>query len=390
MYFNLVRYAFNKYSLLLYALIIIFFSLWYTNQIASVIKEQEISQANELANAYMTLNSSDANEDELEYVLEKIKNNNNIPVLWTDANQQIIAYKNFDEAKINANANYLENELNKIRSNKIEIKIDDNEVHYLYYKDSQILQKIKKYPYYQLFLVLLFFLISFIAFSSIRKAEQNQVWVGLAKETAHQLGTPISSLSAWIEILKEKLNDEDGQMMVNEMYKDLDRLYLVANRFSKIGSVPELNREPILPVLERVIDYMKKRAAYSIIFQLVDGTADAGNCYVNLNAQLFEWVLENLLKNALDAMEKNGKISLIISDTKEAIFIDIKDTGKGIPTNHFEKVFDTGFSTKKRGWGLGLALSKRIVEEYHNGKIFVKESTLNKGTTFRIVLKKCK
>jgi K+-sensing histidine kinase KdpD len=390
MYFNLVRYAFNKYSLLLYALIIIFFSLWYTNQIASVIKEQEISQANELANAYMTLNSSDANEDELEYVLEKIKNNNNIPVLWTDANQQIIAYKNFDEAKINANANYLENELNKIRSNKIEIKIDDNEVHYLYYKDSQILQKIKKYPYYQLFLVLLFFLISFIAFSSIRKAEQNQVWVGLAKETAHQLGTPISSLSAWIEILKEKLNDEDGQMMVNEMYKDLDRLYLVANRFSKIGSVPELNRVPILPVLERVVDYMKKRAAYSIIFQLVDGTADAGNCYVNLNAQLFEWVLENLLKNALDAMDKNGKISLIISDTKEAIFIDVKDTGKGIPTNHFEKVFDTGFSTKKRGWGLGLALSKRIVEEYHNGKIFVKESTLNKGTTFRIVLKKCK
>lgn len=390
MYFNLVRYAFNKYSLLLYALIIIFFSLWYTNQIASVIKEQEISQANELANAYMTLNSSDANEDELEYVLEKIKNNNNIPVLWTDANQQIIAYKNFDEAKINANANYLENELNKIKKNKIEIKIDDNEVHYLYYKDSQILQKIKKYPYYQLFLVLLFFLISFIAFSSIRKAEQNQVWVGLAKETAHQLGTPISSLSAWIEILKDKLNDEDGQMMVNEMHKDLDRLYLVANRFSKIGSVPELKREPILPVLERVIDYMKKRAAYSIIFQLVDGTADAGNCYVNLNAQLFEWVLENLLKNALDAMDKNGKISLIISDTKEAIFIDVKDTGKGIPTNHFEKVFDTGFSTKKRGWGLGLALSKRIVEEYHNGKIFVKESTLNKGTTFRIVLKKCK
>jgi K+-sensing histidine kinase KdpD len=390
MYFNLVRYAFNKYSLLLYALIIIFFSLWYTNQIASVIKEQEISQANELANAYMTLNSSDANEDELEYVLEKIKNNNNIPVLWTDANQQIIAYKNFDDAKINANENYLENELNKISNNKIEIKIDDNEVHYLYYKDSQILQKIKKYPYYQLFLVLLFFLISFIAFSSIRKAEQNQVWVGLAKETAHQLGTPISSLSAWIEILKEKLNDEDGQMMVNEMHKDLDRLYLVANRFSKIGSVPELKREPILPVLERVIDYMKKRAAYSIIFQLVDGTADAGNCYVNLNAQLFEWVLENLLKNALDAMDKNGKISLIISDTKEAIFIDVKDTGKGIPTNHFEKVFDTGFSTKKRGWGLGLALSKRIVEEYHNGKIFVKESTLNKGTTFRIVLKKCK
>jgi K+-sensing histidine kinase KdpD len=390
MYFNLVRYAFNKYSLLLYALIIIFFSLWYTNQIASVIKEQEISQANELANAYMTLNSSDANEDELEYVLEKIKNNNNIPVLWTDANQQIIAYKNFDEAKINANANYLENELNKIRNNKIEIKIDDNEVHYLYYKDSQILQKIKKYPYYQLFLVLLFFLISFIAFSSIRKAEQNQVWVGLAKETAHQLGTPISSLSAWIEILKDKLNDEDGQMMVNEMHKDLDRLYLVANRFSKIGSVPELNREPILPVLERVIDYMKKRAAYSIVFQLIDATADADNCYVNLNTQLFEWVLENLLKNALDAMDKNGKISLIISDTKEAIFIDVKDTGKGIPTNHFEKVFDTGFSTKKRGWGLGLALSKRIVEEYHNGKIFVKESTLNKGTTFRIVLKKCK
>jgi two-component sensor histidine kinase len=390
MYFNLVRYAFNKYSLLLYALIIIFFSLWYTNQIASVIKEQEISQANELANAYMTLNSSDANEDELEYVLEKIKNNNNIPVLWTDANQQIIAYKNFDDAKINANENYLENELNKISNNKIEIKIDDNEVHYLYYKDSQILQKIKKYPYYQLFLVLLFFLISFIAFSSIRKAEQNQVWVGLAKETAHQLGTPISSLSAWIEILKDKLNDEDGQMMVNEMHKDLDRLYLVANRFSKIGSVPELNREPILPVLERVIDYMKKRAAYSIVFQLIDATADADNCYVNLNTQLFEWVLENLLKNALDAMDKNGKISLIISDTKEAIFIDVKDTGKGIPTNHFEKVFDTGFSTKKRGWGLGLALSKRIVEEYHNGKIFVKESTLNKGTTFRIVLKKCK
>jgi signal transduction histidine kinase len=380
------QYVFNKFSLLFFALLIIIFSVGYTQKVASSIKNQEIEQANELANAYKILNSSDAGENELTYALEKIKNNKNIPIIWTDAQNNIIAYKNFNDSNITSNKNYLKNELQKLEDNRINILIDEHEKHFLYYKDSDLLRTIKNYPYYQLFLVFLFFLVSFIAFSSIRKAEQNQVWVGLAKETAHQLGTPISSLSAWIELLKDKLNEEDDKLIADEMNKDINRLILVANRFSKIGSTPELSKQNLIPILEQNVAYMKMRAAHSIVFQVINNANT--ELYANINIQLFEWVIENLLKNALDAMNKNGKITIFVAQEKEDILIDVIDTGKGIANKNIKDVFKTGYSTKKRGWGIGLALSKRIIEDYHKGKIFVKESTEGKGTTFRITIKK--
>ncbi|QQR97800.1 MAG: HAMP domain-containing histidine kinase [Sphingobacteriales bacterium] len=379
------QYVFNKFSLLFFALLIIIFSVGYTQKVASSIKNQEIEQANELANAYKILNSSDAGENELTYALEKIKNNKNIPIIWTDAQNNIIAYKNFNDSNITSNKNYLKNELQKLEDNRINILIDEHEKHFLYYKDSDLLRTIKNYPYYQLFLVFLFFLVSFIAFSSIRKAEQNQVWVGLAKETAHQLGTPISSLSAWIELLKDKLNEEDDKLIADEMNKDINRLILVANRFSKIGSTPELSKQNLIPILEQNVAYMKMRAAHSIVFQVINNANT--ELYANINIQLFEWVIENLLKNALDAMNKNGKITIFVAQEKEDILIDVIDTGKGIANKNIKDVFKTGYSTKKRGWGIGLALSKRIIEDYHKGKIFVKESTEGKGTTFRITIK---
>jgi len=380
------QYVFNKFSLLFFALLIIIFSVGYTQKVASSIKNQEIEQANELANAYKILNSSDAGENELTYALEKIKKNKNIPIIWSDAQNNIIAFKNFDEEKTKKDKNYLSNELKKLKDNRINILIDEHEEHYLYYKDSDLLRTIKNYPYFQLFLVFLFFLVSFIAFSSIRKAEQNQVWVGLAKETAHQLGTPISSLSAWIELLKDKLNEEDDKLIADEMNKDINRLILVANRFSKIGSTPELSKQNLIPILEQNVAYMKMRAAHSIVFQVINNANT--ELYANVNIQLFEWVIENLLKNALDAMNKNGKITIFVAQEKDDILIDVIDTGKGIANKNIKDVFKTGYSTKKRGWGIGLALSKRIIEDYHKGKIFVKESTEGKGTTFRITIKK--
>ena len=374
----------NKYLLLLLGVIIVGFSIWYTDQLAIVIKKQEIKQASDLANAYHILLSGDG--DNLAGALEYIKNNGNVPVIWTDGQNNILAYKNFDSSKVNVDTNYLKKQIGVLKDKKINIRIDEKEVHYLYYKDSLLLQKIKKYPYYQLFLVVLFFIISFIAFASIRKAEQNQVWVGLAKETAHQLGTPLSSISAWVEILKDKmLGDSEGLIMVEEMEKDVDRLDLVAKRFSKIGSAPELKIELLLPVVEIAVEYMKRRAAHAIVFQIKDTTD--GQCKALINIQLFEWVLENLIKNALDAMNNKGKIEFIIFEDKGHVCIDIKDSGKGIPSGSFETIFNTGYSTKKRGWGLGLALSRRIIQTYHKGKLFVKESALEKGSTFRIILK---
>ena len=376
-----------KLILFVFGVGIIFFSLWYTHILADEIAREEIQKANELASAYKTLNSTESDESELTDALETIKSNNNIPVIWANSNNEILGYKNFDSLKIRTGQQYLEYELKKLKKSKQFVIIDvaGAEKQYLYYEDSDLLKKIKKYPFYQLMLVALFFIISYAAFSATRRAQQNQVWVGLAKETAHQLGTPLSSLSAWIEMLRDKLTDEEGKMMIDEMEKDIDRLDLVTKRFSKIGSPPELQPTFLLDVIYHCVDYMSKRAAHNIQLQVKDATD--GLCKVNINAQLFEWVLENLMKNSLDAMEGKGKIEIIVFEKDGVVTIDLKDTGKGIPKNQFEEIFEPGFSTKKRGWGLGLTLSKRIIEEYHFGKIFVKDSVLGKGTTFRIMLK---
>ena len=378
----------NRWKIILFllAVSIVFFTLWYTQRLASSIAKEEIKKAQEIADAYNLLNSNTSDELELSKALDKIKLNSTIPVIWANRSDEILDFKNFDSIKINNNANYLKLELKKLKTKEqfIEIKVPDNQEQYLYYKDSDLLVSIRKYPYYVLALVALFFVISYAAFTSARRAEQNQVWVGLAKETAHQLGTPLSSLTAWIDILREKLNTEEDAVMFDEMQKDIDRLVLIAERFSKIGSVPELEKYRVVDVLQNGVDYISKRASKKIHIFLVKDT-DV-NLFAMLNPPLFEWVLENLMKNALDAMEDTGEIHVYAFDRDGFINVDITDTGKGIPKNNIEQIFQPGFSTKKRGWGLGLTLARRIIEEYHHGKIFVKESSA-KGTTFRIILK---
>jgi len=375
-----------KILLFLFALSIIFFTLWYTQRLASSIAKEEIKKASEIADAYKILNSNTTDDLDLSKALDKIKYNTTIPVIWANAADEILAEKNFDSVKVSKDKKYLINQLRKLKSIKqyINIQLPENETQFLYYKDSDLLVSIRQYPFYVLALVALFFIISYAAFTSARRAEQNQVWVGLAKETAHQLGTPLSSLSAWIEILREKLNTEDDDMMFDEMQKDIDRLVLIAERFSKIGSIPELQRHRVTDIVQNGIDYMSKRASKKIhIFMMKDTDS---NMMAMLNPPLFEWVLENLMKNALDAMDDTGEIHVKAVERDGFVTIDVTDTGKGISKSNIDQVFAPGFSTKKRGWGLGLTLARRIIEEYHHGKIFVKDSS-SKGTTFRIILK---
>ncbi len=375
-----------KMLLFLFAVSIIFFTLWYTHRLAESIAQEEINKASEIADAYKILNSNTSDELELSKALDKIKLNSTIPVIWANSKDEILAEKNFDSIKVIKNKKYLDHELSKLKNigQFINIELPDNEKQFLYYKDSDLLVSIRKYPFYVLALVALFFVISYAAFTSARRAEQNQVWVGLAKETAHQLGTPLSSLTAWIDILREKLNTEEDAGMFDEMQKDIDRLVLIAERFSKIGSVPELDKFRVVDVLQNGVDYISKRASKKIHIFLVKDTDI--NLFAMLNPPLFEWVLENVMKNALDAMDDTGEIHVHAFERDGFISIDITDTGKGVSKNNFEQIFEPGFSTKKRGWGLGLTLARRIIEEYHHGKIFVKESSA-KGTTFRIILK---
>ncbi|MDB5154081.1 MAG: histidine kinase, partial [Mucilaginibacter sp.] len=255
---------------------------------------------------------------------------------------------------------------------------------YVYYQDSFVLKQLKIFPYIQLSVIAIFLLVAYTAFNTSRKSEQNQVWVGLAKETAHQLGTPISSLMAWTELMKEKFNAEDDPLIA-EMENDIKRLEIVADRFSKIGSKPVLESHPVYDVVKDFVDYFKVRVSNKIHFEI------AGNPYLKagLNIPLFDWVLENLLKNAVNAIENSGiiKVEISGSKTKNQVYIDVTDSGKGIPRSKFDTVFQPGYTTRKRGWGLGLSLTKRMVENYHNGQIFVKDSEVGKGTTFRIVLK---
>jgi signal transduction histidine kinase len=254
--------------------------------------------------------------------------------------------------------------------------------HYIFYEESSLLKQLKYFPYVQFTAIGIFLLIAYSLFSTARRSEQNQVWVGMSKETAHQLGTPISSLMAWIELLKAKQVDES---IVIELKRDVERLNTIAERFSKIGSEPKLENENIIIVLESFIEYMKKRSSKNIRFEIKSSLKE--NTTAKLNIPLFEWVIENLCKNAIDAMDGKGKIEIEVFESEKNIIIDFSDTGKGIPKGKLKTVFEPGFTTKKRGWGLGLSLCKRIIENYHNGKIFVKKSDANSGTTFRLILK---
>jgi len=310
-----------------------------------------------------------------------------IPIIETNEKDSIMGYINLDSSKAATDKNYLYHQLKKFRSENqpIEIKLSDTPyiANRYYYGHTSLLDEVRYYPMVQLAIVALF--IFFILYSiTIRNtATQNQLWAGMAKETAHQLGTPVSSLEGWVEMLKES---ELDPRTVQEIRKDVDRLKLVSDRFGKIGSKPQLEERDLLGQIKSMVEYIRKRAAGRV--QFIVNTPEKEKLYARISGPLFDWVIENLLKNALDAMEGKGSITVTIQDLEKEILVDVADTGKGIAPKNLQKVFKPGFTTKKRGWGLGLSLSKRIIDQYHKGQLFVRQSEPGKGTTFRIVLKK--
>lgn len=330
---------------------------------------------------------------DVDFVFSIIERNHNIPVLLVDDKGEIMQYRNIKlpepidsmnpMALSKGNEKYLKSKLAQLKNshNKIDIKIDKATKQYLYYEDSNVLRRLAYYPYIQLAVLLLFLAIAYFALISVKKAEQNKVWVGLSKETAHQLGTPISSLMAWTQLLESMGTDKD---IVSDMDKDVHRLSVIADRFSKIGSMPDKELSFINEAVNSSLEYMSNRIPRRV--NLAIHLSDKDNCGVMLCQSLFEWVMENLTKNAVDAMSGEGRIDITVKNKNDIVTILIKDTGKGIPRKNFKTVFNPGYTTKKRGWGLGLTLVKRIIEEYHNGKIYVKESEVGKGTTFCIEL----
>ena len=358
-------------------------SLYYTNKLVKEISTEEKKKVELWANGTRQLANINQDMGDISFVFEVIKNNTTVPVILTNEKDEIISYRNLDSLKA-TNPEYLKDQLKKMREQRppISIALLNGEKNYIFYKDSMLLMQLRWYPFFQLAVIALFLFVSYLAFNSSRNAEQNQVWIGMAKETAHQLGTPISSLMAWIELLKLKEAEKEYH---SEIEKDLERLQTIADRFSKIGSAPKLKESNLLSVLENAIDYIKKRTSEKVKFH-ISSSLEESSLEVPLNIPLFEWVIENIFKNAIDAMNGEGEITVAVSNHKDMIWIDISDTGKGIPKSKFKTIFKPGFTTKSRGWGLGLTLVKRIVEDYHAGQIFVKQSEINKGTTFRIVL----
>lgn len=317
------------------------------------------------------------------FIGEIVVNSASVPVILTDSTKKnIINYGNIDSTII-ADQQKLQGMIDEMarQNDPIDIRIGGNIQQYVFYKDSELLIMLKYYPLFQLGIIGLFLLLAYYIFSTSRRAEQNQVWVGMSKETAHQLGTPISSLLAWMEILRSKSVD---RKTIDEMSKDLGRLETITERFSKIGSEPVLVETDLVESIQNTVNYLKKRLSANVKFN-IENLPD--HCNVLLNAPLFEWVLENIIKNGADSMVGKGTITIELLKEEGKAILDISDTGKGIRKSQWKSVFDPGFTTKKRGWGLGLSLVKRIVENYHNGKVFVKHSELNKGTTFRIILK---
>lgn len=335
------------------------------------------------AKAMQILSDQSDELEDLTFYLEIIQANTTIPAILVDENEKIIKYVNLDSAR-SLKKEYLQEKIRQFKNehDPISIYIYKNVSHKVYYGKSTVLQQLRYYPYAVLAVVALFMLVSYFAFSFSRRAEQNQVWVGLAKETAHQLGTPITSLMGWVEYLEMELGQLPNQAG-DEMRKDVKRLNTITERFSKIGSEPVLQMVDINKAVRHASDYMKGRMGQGVDFELhLLPTLK----YVELNTNLFDWVLENLIKNGIDAMEGRGKLICTVTEKGKKIYVDLTDNGKGIPRHLFKTVFKPGFTTKRRGWGLGLSLAKRIVQDYHKGNIFVKESVPFIRTTFRIIL----
>ena len=379
-----------KIMLFVAAIVLAVLSLVVSHYLVRDLYAEERSKMEIWSEAMRALNNADENAD-LNLVLKVINDNNTIPVIVTDSMGHVQTFRNLKISDCHSYDDSLRYAAKAARSlynsdRFIKIAIGDSIVSdniFVCYDDSVMLKRLSSYPYVQLCVVFVFVVVAIFALLTSKKAEQNKVWVGLSKETAHQLDTPISSLMAWTEILKETYPDDD---LIPEMDKDVKRLQLIADRFSKIGSLPEPVPSSLNEVMEHVISYMDRRTSAKV--KMIRRFPDH-EVVVNLNASLFEWVIENLSKNAVDAMEGAGTITLTIDDSQDnRVIVEVSDTGKGIKKKNLRNVFRPGFTTKKRGWGLGLSLAKRIVEEYHHGRIYVKSSELGKGTTFRIELKR--
>lgn len=374
-------------ALAVIAIFIVIGTIFYSRYLAGKIEKDELQKVREWVQASESFITSPQNSDSRLQTLI-ITENKTIPIIWTDENDKILDHKNLDSARSAADPEYAERKLKEFKSlHSTPLQwinpLDTTEVNRYYYGESRLLQEVRYYPFIQLGLVALFIIITIFSIRSSFRSTQNQVWAGMAKETAHQLGTPVSSLKGWIEMLKESQTNEK---IVLELEKDVSRLQLVSDRFGKIGSTPQLEKVNLVSQINSMVDYMRKRAPGKVIFKVdTDGKEEI---FSNVSPPLFDWVIENLLKNALDAMEGKGSITVDMKDNSKELIIDVTDTGKGISKKNISNVFKPGFTTKKRGWGLGLSLSKRIIEQYHKGQLYVKQSEPGKGTTFRIVLKK--
>lgn len=374
-----------KIVLIVVAALIAATSLIVSNALVSDLKTEERKKMQVWADAMDYLNRADENTD-LSLVLSVLNGNTTIPVVVTDKKGAISQHRNIEIPSDTDSLAVLMDVVARMRADgriiRVDLGTDGEDYLEVCYSESLILKQLAYYPYVQLIVVLLFFVVCFFAILSSKRAEQNRVWVGLSKETAHQLGTPISSLMAWTTVLKEKYPSDE---LIPEMERDVARLQRVAERFSKIGSLPEPTSEDAVDVVERAVEYMKHRSPSQITYTF---NAPRRPLLVRMNAPLIEWVVENLCKNAVDAMNGAGAINISLKQGKDYIYLEVSDTGKGIPKSKHKQVFEPGYTTKKRGWGLGLSLAKRIVEEYHKGRIYVKKSAVGRGTTFCVELKK--
>lgn len=401
------RSANIKITLLVAAVIIVIATLVYTQYIVQQLLEKERSVADLYANSLEFIVSRTADQSDYSFIFnEVVLQSIDFPMVLTDGNNQPLLDYKLNARNVDFDTTLSSDEQKKVLQQiisgldqdntpiKVVLKVtpEDSMLQYLHYGESALITKLRWLPYIEIGVAGMFILIGYIGFSYIKRNEQSNIWVGMAKETAHQLGTPLSSLLGWVEMMKEYAAENPKQLStILDMEHDLNRLYKVTERFSKIGSKPSLKEESLNEVIESVINYFKQRLPSRFAQgKKVDIEIDTKEQFhVNINRELFEWVIENLIKNALDAMEDNvGKISFALTSKGNTIFIDVKDTGKGIDMKYKKDIFRPGYSTKRRGWGLGLSLSKRIIESYHQGKLFVKESKLGKGTTFRIKLVK--
>lgn len=366
---------------ILVSFVIISLILWNTYTFFQKFKYEERIKMEILATALKEITANKDLNASVSLPLKIIENNSNIPMILVDEEGDIENYQNLDSVKA-LSPKYIENILTKMKSENapIEVSFSGQNKQYIYYRNSDLLNKLTYYPLALILILFLFLSLVYMFYNSNKVAETNKLWTGMAKETAHQIGTPLSSLLGWIAILKmEKVEDK----YVEEIEKDVSRLNTIANRFSKIGSTPELKKENIVAIAKQAFDYLESRSSKQISFSFASVDNEI---YNNLNTELFGWVIENLIKNSIDAMLGKGELKLNIENTSKKIKITISDTGKGIPKKLFNQIFKPGFTTKKRGWGLGLSLSRRIVSDYHKGKICVQKSEIGKGTTFEISL----